>query len=225
MGGGMESFGESVDTPRLSRWNQGRPAVRAGLVALLLGSAASAAGLLIGMGGERAAGGSALADVASEQWSIPASGGVAAADASACGSFRVVDWAVSVAQDDFVGPAVPDSRPPADLIGLANALANSLAPQVSGPLSAAIRSYVYSVANLGAAINHADPDEATSGFNQLAELAAATVSELCGQGDDRPVWPATGGPGRAQTDSEASAAVSGLPHSLDVAPHDRKALG
>lgn len=188
--------------------DRGRRGIRTVLGIVLVGPATVAAAMLAGGGMASHPGLFSPAEAATAR---------AVGDVTACGSFRVVDWAVSSAQEDYAvpGPGVPGSRPPADLIGLADALSNSVDRAVSSPLAASLRSYVYATATLGAAINHGDPPETTAELRQLAGMAGAAASALCTEAGVPPAWmPAPGR--RGGRDSEtATSPVRSL---------DRKAL-
>jgi hypothetical protein len=99
-----------------------------------------------------------------------------------CSSFATVDYMVTSARRDEREPGprgFPANRPPTDFIGLADALSNTERQGASGALNSALTAYVYSLANLGATINHNESRDAIETMDQLTGMARGTLTELC----------------------------------------------
>lgn len=104
-----------------------------------------------------------------------------AREAMACNSFATVDHIVASQTSGIPDPAGwTSTRPDPDLIGLADALSNTTGSAEAGsPLTAAMTSYIYSLATLGAAINHQESSDSIEDLHQLTGIVANSVFQLC----------------------------------------------
>lgn len=99
----------------------------------------------------------------------------AAADSRACGAFSVINMLVYETLEPEREPG-PDAPRKYDLVGLADALNNSVGQGISADLKSALANYVQAVANLGAALNHHEP----SVPGEVVAPLGQRVTGLCG---------------------------------------------
>lgn len=101
-----------------------------------------------------------------------------AEDLQTCSAFAAVDHLVHESMDPVPTPG--DSPPRSyDLVGAADALNNTRHWRSSSTLRAAVTSYVYSLANLGAVINAHEPEDDIASMHFVADTAANTVITMC----------------------------------------------
>lgn len=101
-----------------------------------------------------------------------------AEDLQTCSAFAAVDHLVHESMDP--DPTPGDSTPRSyDLVGAADALNNTRHWQSSSTLRAAVTSYVYSLANLGAVINAHESEDDIASMHFVAKAAANTVITVC----------------------------------------------
>lgn len=83
-------------------------------------------------------------------------------DSRACGAFTVIKSLVDESQHPDPGPGGQLLPRTYDFVGLANALNVIQRPAVSEDLNASLTTYVYALAELGAAINHREPVDSSA---------------------------------------------------------------
>jgi hypothetical protein len=66
-----------------------------------------------------------------------------------------------------------------DSIGLASALSNIDRSGTSSALDSATNTYIYALANLGAVMNHHEPEDDVGSMRVIVGNAAGTVRSLC----------------------------------------------
>lgn len=97
-------------------------------------------------------------------------------DSRACGAFTVIKSLVDESQHP--DPAPGGQLPPRtyDFVGLANALNMTQRSSVSEELNASLTTYVYALAEVGAALNHREPVD-----NSALDSATEDLTRRCDQ--------------------------------------------
>lgn len=144
------------------------------------------------------------------------------ADIQACGAFTAVNWLVRESMDPTPTPGL--SSRTYDLIGLANALNNAYTQDVSEPLDAALNSYIYSLTNLGAILNHGESRDAAADAYTVVNTALRTVIVICTESGYQPADSGGSGPDRDTTDPYQDAVTPThdelrQPHASESAAH------
>lgn len=99
-------------------------------------------------------------------------------DLQTCSAFAAVDHLVHESMEPDPAPGDSPHRS-YDLVGAADALNNTRHWQSSSTLRAAVTSYVYSLANLGAVINAHESEDDIASMHLVANTAANTVITVC----------------------------------------------
>ncbi|UHJ58760.1 hypothetical protein LT337_32165 (plasmid) [Mycolicibacterium fortuitum] len=100
-----------------------------------------------------------------------------AADMQTCGAFQAIDHLADESKDPLSGPH--GSTQTHDFIALSSAMNNARAAELSDSLDAAVTTYVYALANLGAVVNAREPIDDIESMRLIVNLSAHTVATVC----------------------------------------------
>lgn len=100
-----------------------------------------------------------------------------AADVQTCGAFQAIDHLANEATSRDSSPNV--STQTYDFIALSSAMNNGRSAELSDQLDAAVTTYVYALANLGAVFNAREPIDDIESMRLIVDLSAHTVATVC----------------------------------------------